>query len=181
MTPGFFTAMSRLAGSVHQKYAAPESYDQEMALRGYETACACGLGRACFSGRILSNFVEHDEMKIASFLLGAVLQEDVAAFQNSRAIEFNSDMQIIIAGKNPLRQAMADILRHVYPNHEISEYVPDSVISTAKRSFLQDRMADIYTDDPCQHCPDDRISVSDRSYDSIKYHIAAFILIIAHF
>ena len=115
-----------LAKSVGQKFVMPENYDKEMVLHGYTTADTCGLGRACFSGRILGSFVENDEMKIANFLLGAILQGDIAAFQNSSIFASYTDMYIIIAGKNPLRQAMVDILHMVNPAYHITEYIPAS-------------------------------------------------------
>lgn len=113
-----------LANSVKQKFASEESYDKEMVLRGARTAAANGLGRTCFSGRILSTFVTKDEMQIANFLLGAVLQGDMEAFKNSSALTLDKDADIIIAGKNPLRQAMIDILMDADPAIDIIEYLP---------------------------------------------------------
>lgn len=113
-----------LAKSVGQKFAAAESYDKEMVLRGAKTAGANGLGRACFSGRILGTFVTNDEMQIANFLLGAVLQGDIDAFKNSSALILDADADIIIAGKNPLRQALVDILHANSPECEVKEYHP---------------------------------------------------------
>lgn len=113
-----------LAKSVGQKFASEESYDTEMVLRGARTAEKTGLGRACFSGRILASFVTADEMQIANFLLGAVLQGDIEAFRNSEALSLEKDAEIIIAGKNPLRQAIMDILKDADPNCCIREYLP---------------------------------------------------------
>ena len=67
-----------LAKSVGRKFVEEASYDKEWLLLGYENAKKTGLGRACFSGRILSLFVEEDTEKIANYILGASLQgEDV--------------------------------------------------------------------------------------------------------
>ena len=115
-----------LANSVKQKFASEESYDKEMILRGARTAASNGLGRTCFSGRILGTFVTKDEMQIANFLLGAVLQGDIEAFKNSSALSLDADADIIIAGKNPLRQALIDILKDTDPDVEITEYLPAS-------------------------------------------------------
>lgn len=113
-----------LAKSVNQKFVAAECYDKEMVLRGAKTAAENGLGRTCFSGRILGTFVTNDEMQIANFLLGAVLQGDIDAFRHSSALTLDKDADIIIAGKNPLRQALIDILKADAPDCEVIEYLP---------------------------------------------------------
>lgn len=113
-----------LAKSVGQKFAAAESYDKDMVLHGAKTAAANGLGRACFSGRILGTFVTNDEMQIANFLLGSVLQGDIDAFKNSSALTLDTNADIIIAGKNPLRQALVDILHVNCPECKVTEYLP---------------------------------------------------------
>lgn len=113
-----------LAKSVGQQFATEETYDTDMVLRGACTTAKTGLGRACFSGRILNTFVTDNQMKIANFLLGAVLQEDVAALKNSAVFSVTEDIDIIIAGKNPLRQALVDILKADNPSYHIIEYLP---------------------------------------------------------
>lgn len=118
------TCNTILANSVGRKFASEESYDAEMVLRGARTASETGLGRACFSGRILGTFVTKDEMQIANFLLGAVLQGDVEAYRNSAALTLEEDAEIIIAGKNPLRQALVDILKAENPDCQINVYMP---------------------------------------------------------
>lgn len=118
------TRHTLLAKSVNQKFVAAECYDREMVLRGAKTAAENGLGRTCFSGRILGTFVTDDEMQIANFLLGAVLQGDIEAFRHSSALTLETDADIIIAGKNPLRQALIDILKADAPDCEVLEYLP---------------------------------------------------------
>lgn len=113
-----------LAKSVDQKFASEETYDAEMVLRGARTAAKTGLGRTCFSGRILGMFAIDDPMQIANFLLGAVFQGDVEAFKNSEALDVEEDAEIIIAGKNPLRQAMVDIMAAECPSCKVTEYLP---------------------------------------------------------
>lgn len=113
-----------LAKSVGQKFASEEAYDAEMMLRGACTAAANGLGRACFSGRILGTFVTNDEMQIANFLLGAVLQGDIEAYKNSGALTLDENAEVIIAGKNPLRQALVDILKDTDPECKVDVYLP---------------------------------------------------------
>lgn len=115
-----------LAKSTGQQFVSEEAYDADMVLCGAKTAAKTGLGRTCFSGRILNTFVTGEEMQIANFLLGAVLQGDIDAFKNSEALQLHETAQIIIAGKNPLRQALADILQQDCPGTEVHVYTPDS-------------------------------------------------------
>lgn len=99
-----------LADAVDRKFVSPEAYDKETVLLGFRTAKAVGLGRACFSCRILNQFTEKNKAKLANYLLGAALQSDVTALKGSTALQVNEKTEVIIAGKDPLRRAIADIL-----------------------------------------------------------------------
>lgn len=101
-----------IADAVGHQFVSMETYDPEMLLTGYQTAKQCGIGRACFSARILNQFVIKDHGKLANYILGVCLQSDVAAIQNSAALRAGPDTTAIVGGKDPLRQAIADILRH---------------------------------------------------------------------
>ncbi len=96
-----------------------------MAAEGFDTAERVGLGRACFSGRILSMFAEKDKKKIANFILGASLQIDIAAARNSGAIKIDRDTTVIVSGKDPLRRAIYDILEHIEYFSDIKTFTPD--------------------------------------------------------
>lgn len=100
-----------LAKSVGSRYVEKSAYDKTWVLRGYENARKTGLGRACFSGRILNLFVEGNTDKIANYILGACLQGDIMAIQNSDAIRADQNTEIVVCGKEPLQQALIDILR----------------------------------------------------------------------
>lgn len=115
-----------LAGAVGRKFADEEHYNSSMVLRGAAAAAGTGLGRACFSGRILSTFVTEEPMDIANFLLGAVLQGDVEALKNSEALAVTPETEIIIAGKNPLRQALYDILTDGDAFQRVTVYEPET-------------------------------------------------------
>lgn len=101
-----------IADAVGRRFVEPGQYDREMVLLGYETAKTCGIGRACFSARILNQFAEKDHQKLANYILGAALQSDVTSVQNSTALLVDRDTEVIVAGKDPLRQAILDILQH---------------------------------------------------------------------
>ena len=100
-------------------------------LLGYENAKRVGLGRACFSGRILSLFREKNPSKIANYILGAVLQGDITAIMNSQALSLTKDTHVVISGKAPLNLALRDILHaeHIYEHATI--YEPDRGFSTS--------------------------------------------------
>ena len=114
-----------IADAVGRQFVSLESYDREMLLTGYRTAKQCGIGRACFSARILNQFVIKDKGKLANFVLGACLQSDMAAVQNSAALKAGPDTTVIVGGKDPLRQAIADILREEGRFEQVQVFQPN--------------------------------------------------------
>ena len=94
-----------LAGAVGKQFAGAD-YNKEMLLAGYRTARDTSLARAAFSTRMLQMFIPSNEQDRASFLLGAVLENDVAAVKNSKALSVTRDMKMVIAGKEPLASAL---------------------------------------------------------------------------
>ncbi|MDO5423042.1 MAG: 2-dehydro-3-deoxygalactonokinase [Eubacteriales bacterium] len=98
-----------LADSVEKKFVS--SYEKAFVLAGYRTAKAVGLSRALFSARILGQFAEKDANRLANYLLGAILQSDVEALQKTSALPVHAQTPIFVAGKEPLKRAMIDVLR----------------------------------------------------------------------
>ena len=94
-----------LAGAVGKQFAGAD-YNKEMLLAGYRTARDTSLARAAFSTRMLQMFLPGTEQDRASFLLGAVLEGDVAAVKTSKALSVHSGMKVVIAGKEPLARAL---------------------------------------------------------------------------
>ena len=94
-----------LAGAVGKQFAGAD-YNREMLLAGYRTARDTSFGRAAFSTRMLQMFIPSSEQDRASFLLGAVLQGDVEAVKNSKALSVTPGMKVVIAGKEPLASAL---------------------------------------------------------------------------
>ena len=101
-----------IADAVGRTFVEKETYDKEMMLLGYRTACKSGIGRSCFSGRILNQFAINDKTKVANFILGVALQNDIAALKNSSALHRAPDATIIVGGKEPFRTAFVDILEY---------------------------------------------------------------------
>ena len=118
-----------IAKSVGKQFVEEETYDREWLLKGYDNAKRTGLGRTCFTARILQLFYEDAPPKIANFVLGAALQGDVTAVLHSDALKVSPDTTVVVGGKNPLRQAIVDILEHEGYFARIETYVPEEGIS----------------------------------------------------
>lgn len=94
-----------LADSLDREFAT--EINPEMLLAGAALAKRIGLGRACFNVRILDQFTIYQRNDRANFLLGAVLGADLLTLRNSTAIKMRPGIDVIIAGKPILRQALA--------------------------------------------------------------------------
>lgn len=99
-----------IADAVNRSFVSDESYDGEFVALGAQEAAKVGLGRACFSARILSQFPKTPPEKLANFLLGAALQGDLTALRGARWLASDGEAGAIVAGKGPMRRAMAQLL-----------------------------------------------------------------------
>lgn len=97
-----------LAGSLKEGFA--KRVDPEMLLAGAAESRKIGLGRACFSVRILDQFAVYDANARANFLLGAVLGSDLLTLKNSSAIRMSPGTRFVISGKPVLRDAIARLV-----------------------------------------------------------------------
>lgn len=120
-----------IAGSVKREFVTAQTYDKSWILTGYNNAKKTGLGRACFSARILNLFVEDDHTKIANYVLGAVMQSDINALMNSGAITFDSEYEAIVCGKDSFQSALVDILEseHIFSN--VTTFIPPKNFSAS--------------------------------------------------
>ena len=125
-----------IADAVEHKFVEEVTYDKEVLIRGYKNASMQGLGRACFSARILSQFVTKDADKIANYILGAVLASDIQAVKNSRAIHTERQMKVIVGGKNPLRKAILDLLTYDGGFAEVEEYTEENIPLSAEGAYI---------------------------------------------
>lgn len=114
-----------IADAVGRQFVGEDGYDHEMVLAGFKNAQKTGMGRACFSGRILNQFVIPEKEKIANYILGVALQNDIVAVKNSDALEISPETTVIVGGNNPLRRAITELLRFDGYFKEVVEYVPD--------------------------------------------------------
>lgn len=125
-----------IADAVGKSFVADSDYDKTVLLAGYAQAKETGLGRACFSTRILNQFVSKDTSKAANFLLGAVLEGDIKAIKNSKAICVGPDTTVVVTGKSPLRNALFDILQFEDYFQEVKMYFTDEDISLSTKGVI---------------------------------------------
>lgn len=77
------TTQSILADAVKHSFVSEEAYTRGTMLAGFRTARKTSFSRAAFSTRIMNLFVDRDAQACANFLLGAVLESDVAAVKEA--------------------------------------------------------------------------------------------------
>lgn len=114
-----------LADAVGKSFAGAD-YSKEMLLAGYRVARDTGFGRACFSTRMLQMFITKEKQDCAAFLLGAVLEGDIQAVKNSKALSVNKDMKVVIAGKEPLASALKNLFEEDGYFKQVEIYYPSA-------------------------------------------------------
>ena len=103
------TEYSIVADSVKRQFVSG-NFDEAYLSAGFRAARDTSCARAAFLTRIAGQFLTKDPNQCASFLLGAVLQNDVSAIRSSKALRVNPQMHVLIAGKKPLRSAIKTLL-----------------------------------------------------------------------
>lgn len=114
-----------IANAVGRQFVDEKDYDKEMVLKGFETSYRTGMGRAAFSARMLNMFVEKNKVKLANYILGVALASDVQSIHHSIALETDPETVVVVSGKNPLRQALVDVLQFDGTFAQVKEFVPD--------------------------------------------------------
>ena len=120
-----------IAKSVNRSFVTADQYDRKWLLLGYNTAKETGLGRACFSGRILGLFCNAEPSKISNYILGAALQGDIQAIRNSSALCVTDDTQFVVCGKDPFKQALVDIFTEEKLSNQITIFEPEAGFSAS--------------------------------------------------
>lgn len=129
-----------------EKHFVEDHYDKKLAVAGFRNAQSVGLNRACFSARILNQFLTKNPWKIANYLLGATIQGDIMAAKKTSALFIPREAEIMVAGKDPIRTALVDLLREDgwFTNirtHSVEQEAPMSAIGArliaARRIALQ--------------------------------------------
>ncbi|MEQ5393473.1 hypothetical protein ABN236_15475 [Proteus sp. fly-1013] len=99
--------------SLHDQFA--NEIDKEALLLGAKNNLQVGLARSCFSIRVLDMFGDLTDLTInqkANILLGSILQEDLQAIKNSKALNLTKQTKIVICGKSILRDGLAELIKH---------------------------------------------------------------------
>ncbi len=125
-----------IADAVGHQYAQEETFDRDILLAGYQNARKTGPGRACFSCRILSQFTNLPQEKLACYLLGSILQSDVISIRNSTALSVDRSSIVLVAGKEPLRRAICEVLRFDGFFSDIVEYESTGSIPLSGKGAL---------------------------------------------
>lgn len=117
-----------IADSVGRDFV--NEYDKESTIKGAKVTEKTGFGRAAFSVRIYNRFVENDKNLVANYLLGVCLKNDVIAVKNSSTLNVNKDINVVVAGKEPLKTAIIDVFKedgyfkNVFGfNHDKEKYI----------------------------------------------------------
>lgn len=97
-----------LASSLNNSLAS--KFDKEMVLEGYKNGKKAGLNRTLFTIRIIGQFTDYTANEKANFLLGTVLSADIQAMKNSSALEVSHESNVIIGGKDILKDSFENIL-----------------------------------------------------------------------
>ncbi len=99
-----------LADTVERRFTKPETYHGDMLKLGYRIAQKSGLARAAFAARVLKQQAGYSAEQMASYLLGAVLEQDIRAVRNSNALHVDKDTHILISGKDVFCRAFSDVM-----------------------------------------------------------------------
>lgn len=95
------TILYQSLGNVYPKHA-----DDEFLQRGYDYAEKHGINEALFKIRITANFIgDAKSEQLYAFLMGTLLRDDINSI-------LSSEGNIIIAGSDPFRSAIASLLQN---------------------------------------------------------------------
>lgn len=106
------TTHTILADSVERSFVTPQTYCKQAVLEGFNAARTQGFGRALFSVRIQKMFAQGERASsqwAANYLLGIVLENDVAALEHTGLLRNASGTVGIVAGKEPFLSGLTDV------------------------------------------------------------------------
>ncbi|WML56641.1 2-dehydro-3-deoxygalactonokinase [Neobacillus sp. PS2-9] len=92
-----------IANALEKSFA--DELEKDMIIQGYKNSQQYGLSRLTFTVRIMDQFTDLTVNQKANFLLGVVLSDELKAVKNSKALAFNKNSNVVIAGKDILKQA----------------------------------------------------------------------------
>lgn len=136
------TKESILADTVGSRFAEEATCDMTYVQRGFTVAEKYGIARAVFSCRIEGLFSDATKDQMASFLMGAVLQQDILALYSKIREEALENPRIFVAGKQPFRKVLAFLLKqgglisHVEELAEREDLSAKGCLAVAKQKGL---------------------------------------------
>ncbi|MGI6586224.1 MAG: 2-dehydro-3-deoxygalactonokinase [Lutisporaceae bacterium] len=98
-----------LANALNNSFV--EEINEEIIIAGADYSKKVGLNRTLFTTRILDQFTTYSVNDKANFLLGAVLETDLFAVKNSRAIRVSPDQKVIIGGGKVSKRAFEILIK----------------------------------------------------------------------
>lgn len=131
------TRQTVLADTLGKRFARPETYNRKMAELGYRTAAEEGLARAAFAARILHQQAGRSPEEIASYVLGAVLEQDLRALRKAHMLHLTEETRIVLSGKEIFCRALWDLLRLDGSFRRLSWVRPRDGISLASEGALK--------------------------------------------
>ena len=130
------TNHSILADAVGRNFVGANDYNREWFLRGFHAARETSFARAAFSTRILNLFVTKDTAACANFLMGAVLEGDLAMLRKMR-LQLSPDARVVVAGRDPLRRALVDAFNADGYFRVVQEFMPPpNAVLSAHGAYL---------------------------------------------
>ena len=106
------TTRTILADAVERSFVTPQTYCKQAVLEGFHAARTQGFGRALFSVRIQKMFAQGERNSsqwAANYLLGIVLENDVAALERTGLLKNARETVGIVAGKEPFLSGLTDV------------------------------------------------------------------------
>ena len=120
------TLHSIVADAVKRSFLA-EGYLEDYLMAGCRACMEAGsFGRGAFLTRLNSTFITKGQRENASFLLGAVLANDIMAIRHSFLTKDMKDAKVLVAGKEPLAGALEILLKRVGGYPQTMLYQPKS-------------------------------------------------------
>ncbi len=119
------------AQAVEHKFADIRFFNKEYLLKGYNTAEKYGIARAVFGTRILRVLSDVDANTAAWYLLGALLQGDIAALKGAK-LQSNT---AVVAGKEPFVTAWKELLKKESLFENVA-FAPNEMPLAAKGAYI---------------------------------------------
>lgn len=125
-----------LSSVLNDYYVNIKNYDESWILKGARMAEDKGLCRAAFEVRIQEIIEKRSKDKLANYLLGAILSQDMLALKKSGMLHCSNRQNIVISGSNKMVDAWKLLFAEMMPDWKvIVDRTPQLSGRGAKRVF----------------------------------------------